>query len=385
MHLAEHMHHARVLPQMNTHLQTYLSSIQIGRALAAIAVALQHSIRDADRYYPRYSGNELGFASDSTSWVELLGAGVDVFFVISGVVMVMSTWNGHGSIGGFLYRRITRIYPLYWLLTLSFMTVLVVAPGLFAQMRLEPVHATCSLFLIPCTDPNGEAIPYIYAGWTLTYELVFYGLFSLSLLVNARWSRLFVCIGLVLAYHSLYYTPLRQVPAIEHSASPIMLEFIFGLLLGYAYFHFNFNRKWALPLLIGGCTLLLLSHTGSWVEWPRFLRWGIPALLIVAGLMCANRSETGQGYIYRVFVYLGAASYAIYLFHFIALKLFYVIAGKLGVLALLPPMASVMLALMITIISSVMVHEVCEKPLTRVCKWLWQMRHERSSTIEKTT
>jgi len=369
---------------MNSNPQTYLSSIQIGRALAALAVALQHTIRDAERYYPRYTDEGLGFASDTDSWVELLGSGVDVFFVISGVVMVMSTWNGHGTIGSFLYRRMTRIYPLYWILTIAFMIVLVVAPGLFSQMRLEPIHATCSLLLIPCTDPNGEAIPYIYAGWTLTYELVFYGLFALSLLVSSRWWRLLVCIGLVLSYHSLYYTSLRSIPAIEHSASPIILEFIYGMILGYAYFYIRFSRKWAIPLLITGCLLLLLSHTGSLAEWPRFLRWGIPALLIVAGLMCANSTNEEQGSSYRLLVYLGAASYAIYLFHFFSLKLFFVIAGKLGVLALIPPTGSIVLAMLVTIVASVLLHEICEKPLTRLSKWLWQFKRQRNRIIDHT-
>lgn len=370
---------------MNTEQQAFLSSIQIGRALAAIAIALQHTIREADRYLPRFTDSGVGFASDASSWVELLGSGVDVFFVISGVVMVMSTWHGHGSIGGFLYRRLTRIYPLYWVLTFSFMVVLVVAPGLFSQMRLEPVHAMCSILLIPCTGPTGEAIPYIYAGWTLTYELVFYGLFALSLLVSARKTRLFVCIGLVLAYHSLYYTPLREIPALEHSASPIMLEFIFGVLLGYAYFQITFNRKWALPLLATGCILLLLSHTGSWVDLPRFVRWGIPAMLIVAGLLCANKPGARHGAVYRMLVYLGAASYAIYLFHFFSLKLFFVLAGKLGVLTLLPPAISLLIAMLITIIASTIVHEICEKPLTHLCKRFWRSRRQRKPIIDQTT
>lgn len=370
---------------MSAQPATFLSSIQIGRALAAMAVALQHTIRDADRYYPRYTSEDPGIASDPAGWVELLGAGVDVFFVISGVVMVMSTWNGHGTIRGFLYRRITRIYPLYWVLTLAFMAVLVVAPGLFSQMRLEPAHAVCSLLLIPCTDPNGVAIPYIYAGWTLTYELVFYGLFAVSLLAGTRWSRLFVCIGLVLVYHSLYYTPLRAIPAIEHSASPIMLEFIFGLLLGYAWFYIDFKHRWALPLLIVGCALLLVSHTGNWVELPRFLRWGVPAVLIVAGLMCANQRGSNPGIAYRTLVYLGAASYAIYLFHFISLKLFYVVSGKLGILAHLPPVAGILCAMVVTVIASIALHEMCEKPLTRISKWLWTRRTRHTLTPGSTS
>lgn len=366
-----------------SHPQAFLSSVQIGRAFAATAVVLQHALRDADRYYPLFTEYSPGFALDPAGWAELLGAGVDLFFVISGVVMVVSTWHGHGSIGGFLYRRVTRIFPLYWVLTLAFMGVLVIAPGLFSQMQLEPAHAICSLMLVPCTGPSGEAIPYIYAGWTLTYELVFYGLFALSLLAGTRGWRVVLAIGLILAWHSLYYTPLRAIPAFEHSTSPLILEFIFGVLLGYAYFYIRFDRKWALPLMGVGCTLLVLSHTGSWVEWPRFLRWGIPASLIVAGLMCSNRTSSSQGLSYRGLVYLGAASYALYLFHFVTLKLFYVVAGKLGVLSLIRPMLGVLIALLVSVASAALLYELCEKPLTRLCKWAKQARQQRTRVMAR--
>ncbi len=354
----------------NTSQPQFLSAIQIGRALAAMAVALQHTIRDADRYYPRFTGTEPGFTNDPNSWVELLAAGVDVFFVISGVVMVMSTWDRPTSIGLFLYRRAARIYPLYWLLTLAFIGVLIAAPSLFQETVLQPVHAACSLMLIPCIGPGGEALPYIYAGWTLSYELMFYVLFALSLLASDKWWRLVICIGLILLYHSLYYTQLASIPAIAHTTSNIILEFIYGLCLGYAYFHMRFNAKWALPLVLAGISLLLISRMELLLDLPRFVRWGFPACLIVAGLMCAQRETEHQPSWYRIMVYLGAASYSIYLFHFFSLKLVYVVAGKLGVLAVLPPVVAVVLAMLATIMSSILVYHLCEKPLINISKRL---------------
>lgn len=366
------------MSQTTPHNQ-FLDSIQIGRAFAALAVALQHTIRDADRYYPRYSDSNPAYTGDPNGWVELLGAGVDVFFVISGVVMVMSTWQGHGSIGLFLYRRAARIYPLYWVLTLAFIGVLILAPSIFQETYLDPVHATCSLFLVPCTGPGGEALPYIYAGWTLSYELVFYALFALSLLASSKAAQLLSCIILVLLYHSLHYTPLSNIPAIEHTSSNIMLEFIFGILLGYAYFHYQFQRAWSIPLLLFGLLLMLLSHTGVFVEWPRFIRWGIPAFFIVAGLMCVNIQRENQAKWYKALVFLGAASYALYLFHFFSLKLFYVIAGKLGLLSMLAPALGVVLALLVTLIASIAVHLLCEKPLSHLSKKLMMAPHRTTA------
>lgn len=358
-----------------------LNSIQTGRALAALAVALQHTIRDADRYYERYVGVHPGFTTDPHGWVEILAAGVDIFFVISGVVMVLSTHNRDNRIGAFIYRRAARIYPLYWVLTLLYISMLLAAPTLFQVSYLEPVHMTCSLLLVPCLGPGGEAIPYIYAGWTLTYELVFYLLFGLSLLVVGRWARVVTCIVLILLWHSLQYTPLVVIPAIDHSSGNIMLEFIFGILLGHAWLSFRFPRKAAIPLLSIGIVLLAFSQSEVMLALPRFLRWGFPALLIVTGLMCIEsddkKSSGLTGKLAGGLVFLGAVSYSLYLFHFFSLRLFFVGLGKTGFLNAIPPTLAIVLGFVFTIIASIVVYFILEKPLQTLSKKLssqWTQR-----------
>ena len=239
--------------------KAFVDSLQIGRALAALAVALQHTIRDADRYYPRYTGTEVGYTADPRGWVELLGGGVDVFFVISGVVMVLSTQSGNSRPLSFLYRRFARIFPLWWVLTAVYIVLLLVLPQLFQASFFDPVHATCSMLLIPCTGPEGKVIPLIYAGWTLTYELVFYGLFALSLFMHQRVAQLLACIIMVLLWHGLHYTPLAANPAILHSSGNIMIEFIFGIGLGYLWLQRDLPARAGLPLLAVG--VILIRHS----------------------------------------------------------------------------------------------------------------------------
>jgi exopolysaccharide production protein ExoZ len=353
----------------------FLDSLQIGRAFAALAVALQHAIYDADRYYPRYTGENPAFTADPEGWVALLAAGVDIFFIISGVVMVLSTQRSKISIGTFLYRRAARIFPLWWLLTLAYIAVLIVAPGLFQISYFDPVHATCSMLLIPCIGPDEQAIPLIYAGWTLTYELVFYGLFAASLLAPGRIGKIVVCILLVLLWHSLHYTSLATMPAIFHSTGNIMLEFIFGVLLAHFWLSFDFARKAGFPLIATGVVLLIVSKGTLMLGLPRFLQWGVPALCMVAGLMCLNQPRAKQHLSFRFLVHLGAASYSLYLFHLFSLKLYYVGLGKIGLLAKIPAEVAVVGGLLITILASILVYRVCELRLQRLSKLLlgrWQ-------------
>ena len=78
-------------------------TIQALRAVAALAVLIRHA----------------GFYE-----YNFLAAGVDLFFVISGFIMVVSCWPEFGKQCAprrFAVRRLVRIVPLYWLATLLMM------------------------------------------------------------------------------------------------------------------------------------------------------------------------------------------------------------------------------------------------------------------------
>jgi exopolysaccharide production protein ExoZ len=97
--------------------------------------------------------------------------GVDLFFVISGFIMVYITrdWREGGGrkVPEFLFARITRIYPLYWVVSGALLAVWFVRPDLvFSSSRNTP-ELLNSLFLIPA-----HAYPLLEVGWTLVYEMI---------------------------------------------------------------------------------------------------------------------------------------------------------------------------------------------------------------------
>src|SRR5690348_841715 len=98
--------------------------IQILRAVAAIAVVVSHAAQNLDRF---------AIAPNTSHFFVSGAAGVDLFFVISGFVMVYASEPLFGSASGavtFLYHRIVRIVPLYWLATTFYVIVAVLLPGL---------------------------------------------------------------------------------------------------------------------------------------------------------------------------------------------------------------------------------------------------------------
>lgn len=90
-------------------------SIQALRALAAALVAIVHLIMSAEPI----PGSPRWIVAIKDAAVPFGHSGVDMFFVISGAIMFIITRNGESSsrflqTGKFLFRRIVRVYPLYW-------------------------------------------------------------------------------------------------------------------------------------------------------------------------------------------------------------------------------------------------------------------------------
>ena len=137
--------------------------IQILRAVAALAVVVMHI------------GIELRYWAKATlTWTEAGNAGVDLFFVISGFIMVFIAWDRFGSRGApvdFFVRRLIRIVPLYWLVTTGY-----VLANSYPASRI----ITSYLFVLDFSA-NAAPLPVVLQGWTLNYEMFFYLVLALAL------------------------------------------------------------------------------------------------------------------------------------------------------------------------------------------------------------
>ncbi len=106
-----------------------LVSIQALRAVAALMVLVFHLCQELTK---------LGADLPATTFI-IGTAGVDLFFVISGFVMVYSSERLFGQPRAsiqFLARRVVRIVPLYWIATTAM--VLLLAP--FASTKAALPH-----------------------------------------------------------------------------------------------------------------------------------------------------------------------------------------------------------------------------------------------------
>lgn len=276
---------------------TQIQSIQWLRALAALAVVAFHA------------SLQLGDAF-------IVGAaGVDVFFVISGFIMWTISARAPRP-GAFMVDRIVRITPLYWLAT--GVMIFGALAGLFPRVVLTSDHIVYSLLFIPHVSPsNHEVWPLLVQGWTLNYEMFFYALFALTLLAPRALQAWLLCaIFVALAGAGLMLRP--DGVAADFYTDTIILEFAAGVLLAKLFAaNVRVGLVPALMFVAAGVGGFIIAHFEGNVG-PRALVFGVPALLLVAGVVGLERA--GVSFDWRPATFVGDASYAIYLFHTFAIS-----------------------------------------------------------------
>jgi exopolysaccharide production protein ExoZ len=300
-----------------------LESIQALRGIAAILVVGFHAA---------YTLNARGWTHGLNGFLlEWPRMGVDIFFVVSGAIMVITTFDqpaGKDAVTSFLKARLARIAPLYWLLTTVMLVLSIAANGrnYHPDVRL---FLSSYLFFPPAIDETGHQFPILSTGWTLVYEMWFYVLFALSLFLPRQWrvpavSALLA--GSVLAGYAMHLN--GAVTGVY--TSPLLLEFLYGCGIGLAYRHgVQIGKGWAALMLAIGvvCLSLSIGHDSGIDDINRFVYWGIPAALVLTGAIYLERN--GAWAPSRSLRALGNVSYSLYLSHAIVQLLLAAVLTKL--------------------------------------------------------
>lgn len=302
-------------------------------------------------------------------------AGVDVFFVISGFIMVFasrSLFAIPGARTAFLSRRLARIVPLYWAVTTLYLLIAFMAPTVLNSEVLEVWAVVASYLFIPFARSDGVVQPLYSLGWTLNYEMYFYVLFSVTVVWPARRAitgLMLTMIGLVALG---WLVPLPQPLAFW--TAPIILEFVFGMAIGLLCLHgVVLGRGVRTALAVSGIALLCLDFTrpGGWLILPGAFAHGLPAAALVAAAALRPEKRSGDGPGGRWAVSIGDASYALYLLHPFVIRAGSEILSRTGLAPAVGPWGFVLLALAASTAVAVLAFRWFEQPLTdRLRKWL---------------
>lgn len=307
-----------------------LNNLQLLRAFAALNVVLFHTLS---------IGDESGFGVSALNFLGEWGAnGIDIFFVLSGFIMVYIADRRPRGTVEFLRNRAIRIVPIYWILTLVGVFA-ILASGDFrgAPVALEPIAASF-LFLTRWTTMD---MPILYVGWTLEWEMLFYFIFGVCLLLNTKKEQFLAAI--------LFLSALVIIAGLD----PIILEFGFGMIVAkLAKTHWAKGIAGSLTIIGAG---LLVASIWITPDLPQPILWGLPSAILVLGLVNIRQRE------FKIGTLLGNASYSIYLLQVFTIPVFFKIVERV-----VPDMSHFVLAMAClggTALAGILFHLWIEIPL----------------------
>ncbi len=347
-----------------------LTSLQVLRAVAAIAIVMAH----VNRITEIYLNVNLHF-----SFAVFHDWGIDLFFVISGFIIFYTHFKDFGNaerLRNFLKKRFLRIYPTYWLVTLILLPIFFIFPGIGSGYERDISVIIKSLMLFPQSHS-----PILFVGWTLVHEIRFYLIFAL-LIYKKR-------LGIIIASLILLGTLFRYIGNIntgnflidDYLLSYYNWEFFLGCVASYLLISTQARLVKALlassmvltfvvvllnqPLKINE-TILQLSFDNSLLIRQRIFLLGIPFAMIL--YLLARLELKTKVVMPKFLMYLGAASYSMYLIHYLFISLLLRVVIKTNLFHSSFFSYAMFIVALVSIAGGCLFYSLVEKPLLKYLK-----------------
>lgn len=309
-------------------LQNKLTSIQSIRGLAALCVVVCHYT------YNYIIWNKISYNFDGSLFEYLGKFGVDVFFIISGFVIYKSLENLNRGFNGFLkfaISRITRVIPLYWCATLLM---------IYLSRNYDIQQIFHSILFVPLMG----YLPILGVGWTLNYEMYFYLILAISVVVMPNKLRFLFLVTFFIGtlfflpyiFHNHYssymsifrsYSFSQRMSSYEYLnliTSPLILFFLVGM------FFYRFKDKLKPPssfimyvlLVFAFVGILPCLYSGAEVRSSFAVLCITPIIIFYLGIFSYRNKFINKVLHNRYLVLSGEMSYSIYLLHLIIMSAF---------------------------------------------------------------
>lgn len=285
------------------------------------------------------------------SYIHFGHAGVDIFFAISGFIMCYISEKKDTDTILFLKNRVIRIYPIYIITLIPFIIIFLFMPQI-VNTHGQPPSILKSITLIPFF--NGSYLNLV--AWTLSYEIYFYLIFSISLLLRKH--AIFASITTILTLILI-----GKAFNIEFISSLISVEFIFGMMIyKLIYKKTELNKYISLVIILIGAGVIYTTPSDIALKSDlyRVLYYGIPSAMILTGVLSPSISKFNS----KTLTVLGDSSYSIYLTHILTINIVYVAFAYFGMQQKMYLIMVATAVLMSTIIG-VAVHLTIEKAVMK--------------------
>ena len=335
-------------------------SIQYLRGIASLLVVISHIA---------WKNIQTG-GSTMHWWHEAGTFGVDIFFIISGYIMVYITQNMHQkphNVRTFLKKRFIRIIPLYWFYTLVALAIFILLPER-VNSGGGNTDILKSFFLLPLASDENYLVG---VGWTLHYEFLFYILFSFGLLFSRTIGNIAVVSTILISVLYSIFIPMNGMNYIFYTfLNDIFIEFALGIFLYFFLLKIkNIYTFISISSIIIGVISFFYLHTGGSFTGVHHIDTGASAFLICFGVVSMERFWKRREC--KFLTLMGNTSYSTYLLHPFILVAVVMVNDKFK--DIIPQNESLLIIIMIavSIIGGYISHILIEKNLIKLTKKLF--------------
>lgn len=296
-----------------------LLSLQYLRGIASLLVVLYHARGELNGVYAQ---TDLGNLLFSNGYI-----GVDLFFMISGFVIMLSTEKDSSSLS-FVTKRFFRIYPVYFTCLMFFM---------FASSKPIDGNFLKALFFINLNLASHApwfGYTLVYTAWTLMFEVFFYIIFTIAMSISWRYRLQIASLIILATVSSLNYiynggfkiSGYDAIPVAPNASdimlvarvlsSPMFFEFIAGMVIYWLYSKIKPSEnllKLSKPILLTAVMLFLLFFMSGYNGGHGLFNCGIFAAVLLTALVIYEKSHSIKNS--PLLHYLGDISYSLYLVH----------------------------------------------------------------------
>ena len=300
-------------------MERRIDILQLIRGIAALLVCFFHMKALLNTTAVQYG--TLLFGSGSI--------GVQLFFIISGFIMVYTTRKNDGTVlyvKNFFIKRLIRVIPLYYIMIILWLIVYERSLSLFITEPMMMLKTFCFIPLF--NSPLGPAygMPPLKVGWSLNYEILFYIIFGCCLFLKRyRWVVLLgIFAVLVVLIPLIFKGTVDFIPSVNYNfkltyflllTNPVLVFFVVGVLLGILYNSSFVIKSKTIQIAMVSASLIyfFLVYFKVLPFFNGFFVSLFSSTFLVFSLLLFNK---GIGIRVPAFlVYLGDMSYSLYLIH----------------------------------------------------------------------
>lgn len=345
-----------------------IEPLQVLRAIAAILIMAKHALYEVDQISP------IDFNYGNYRFYTV---GIDIFFVLSGFIMIYISWgqSGWAASKDFMLRRALRIIPTYWFYTFLLAAVALLMPQVLGKAEFIPIDFLKSLFFIPYINSAGDMQPLLANGWSLNYEMYFYFIFALCLILPVRFSFWAMAAYFIVTSQTNFFG--LEGVALGFYGNDIVLEFLAGAFIGWLFVKNIRLPSWffyvGLAFMAGA--IIALFYTDALLEMGITYSKPLVGFLSVALLVLPKKAEHIR--MPKWAVAIGDSSYTLYLAHPFAIGAITQIILLLNWQNVIHPWIIFITIFAISIIGSYIAYRIIEKPMLSFTKGLVYKKNKK--------